>query len=111
VRDPGLYAPQPPAIPIAALHLLEDLDRIFQFIEARDENAGMFSHRTYELLLRACTEFESVCKDLMMELSLAKHGEQLSVTRYVKLEDRLQLEKASPFLCGLMSMVTPTLRA
>lgn len=42
--------------------LVEDLQRLLQYVHPCDANLGAFSHRTFELLLRACTEFESACK-------------------------------------------------
>ena len=36
--------------------LVEDLRKIFSFIEPTDSNKTAYSHRNYELLLRACTE-------------------------------------------------------
>lgn len=45
--------------------LEEDLLKLFQYIEPSDKNANVFSQRTYELLLRASTEFETNCKQIL----------------------------------------------
>ena len=50
---------------IAAYELLKsDLKEIFEFIEPSATNYSAFSHRNYEILLRACTEVESLCKQI-----------------------------------------------
>ncbi len=50
----------------------DDYQEVCQFIEARDENLDTFSHRVYELYLRVCTEFESICKNLLVDYSYPK---------------------------------------
>ena len=44
--------------------LKHDLRTIFEFIEPNPANDIAYSHRNYELLLRACTEVESLCKQI-----------------------------------------------
>jgi hypothetical protein len=39
-----------------------DLLKIFEFVEPVKPNAACFGHQIYQLFLRVCTEFESVCK-------------------------------------------------
>lgn len=46
----------------AFLLCLEDLRTCMEYVEPHDQNLGTFSHRTYELLLRISTEFETACK-------------------------------------------------
>mgnify|MGYP003394033597 CR=1 FL=1 len=51
---------------IRAYHILEkDLVSLFDFIEPSDGNSKVFSHRIYELFLRASTEFEANCKGIL----------------------------------------------
>jgi len=45
---------------------IKDLRRALEFVEPVEVNRQVYSHRLYELLLRACTEFESVAKAYMM---------------------------------------------
>ncbi len=45
--------------------LMRDFQKLLEYIEPTEENAGTYSHRTYELLLRACTECESVWRDMV----------------------------------------------
>jgi hypothetical protein len=48
----------------SAWSLLEgDFRRTCEYIEPADSNSSCYSHRLYELLLRASTEFESACKE------------------------------------------------
>lgn len=47
--------------------IISDLEVIFQFIQPSNQNLNTFSHRCYELLLRSCTEFESLMR-LMMDI-------------------------------------------
>lgn len=39
-----------------------DLLKIFEYVEPVQANAACFGHQIYQLFLRVCTEFESVCK-------------------------------------------------
>jgi hypothetical protein len=49
-----------------AYKLIEkDLLRLFEYVEPTDNNIHTYSHRTYELLLRAATEFETNCKRIL----------------------------------------------
>lgn len=49
----------------AARLILQDLDQLFFFIEPCDVNLKTYSHRIYELFLRAATEFEANCKAIL----------------------------------------------
>jgi hypothetical protein len=46
--------------------LVDDLQRLFEYVHPCDANLTTFSHRAFELLLRACTEFESTCKNALV---------------------------------------------
>lgn len=45
--------------------LQKDLERLFEYIEPCDSNKQVYSHRTFELLLRAATELEANCKGIL----------------------------------------------
>ena len=45
--------------------LYKDLETLFDYIEPADKNEACFSFRTYELLLRCCTEVEANLKAIM----------------------------------------------
>lgn len=44
----------------------QDLAILFEYIEPCDTNRLTYSHRTFELMLRACTEFEANCKGILL---------------------------------------------
>lgn len=73
---------------IAAYELLKsDLKEIFEFIEPSAPNFSAFSHRNYEILLRACTEVESLCKQIF-----SANGQNAeNITRYSDLEGAMKL--------------------
>lgn len=65
--------------------LVADLEAVFEYVEPSDDNLSTYSHRLYSLLLRACTEFESLAK----EMAKAVHGDATefrSMTQYVSLD-------------------------
>src|SRR5882672_331983 len=71
----------------ASFALLErDLEALLEFVEPVDANAACFSHRSYALLLRACTEFESLAKDLLVEGGSTKNPKDMDVNDYRTLE-------------------------
>ena len=45
--------------------IISDFKKITYYIEPSDNHKIVYSHRIYELFLRSCTEFESVCRDLL----------------------------------------------
>lgn len=50
----------------AARLIIDDFERLFEYIEPHASNENVFSHRIYELLLRTCTEVESCCKGILV---------------------------------------------
>jgi hypothetical protein len=44
----------------------QDLEVLFEYIEPCDANKSTYSHRTFELMLRASTEFEANCKGILL---------------------------------------------
>ena len=50
----------------AARLIIDDFERLFEYIEPHTSNEDVFSHRIYELFLRACTEVESCCKGILI---------------------------------------------
>ncbi|MFN8673464.1 MAG: hypothetical protein U0457_15440 [Candidatus Sericytochromatia bacterium] len=71
--------------------LKNDLRQIFEFIEPDPINETAFSHRTFELLLRACTEVESLCKQIF-----ERNGHSLNhanIIRYSDLEGAMKLSE------------------
>jgi len=74
--------------------LRKDLEQVLEYIEPVDCNDKTFSHRTYGLLLRACTDFESLAKDTLIDKDpkYPKSPEKLNINDYRKLEPKLNLE-------------------
>jgi hypothetical protein len=68
------YAPDRVTL-IRAYNTIErDLVRLFEYVEPADANLSTYSHRIYELFLRACTEFEANCKGILSANAYAKSG-------------------------------------
>ena len=55
----------------AIILCINDLRLAFEYVEPHDDNVDVFSHRFYELLLRGCTEFESLCKTLLKKSGIS----------------------------------------
>ena len=72
--------------------LVSDLQRILEFVEPTDANGATYSHRIYELFLRVCTEFESLCKDLLVSAGAPKAPSKMNLGDYRGLETSLKLE-------------------
>jgi len=72
--------------------ILDDFLTMTAYIEPRDENLQAFSHRLYEIFLRACTEFESVCKDALVDRGAMKPRADMDINDYRGLESDLHLE-------------------
>lgn len=70
--------------------MFQDLYQLFYFIEPNDMNLNTFSHRVYELYLRATTEFESNCKRILEENGYTKSG-NWNIADYEKLSSVCRL--------------------
>jgi hypothetical protein len=58
-----------------AYKMLErDLEHLFEYIEPCDANNSTYSHRTFELMLRASTEFEANCKGILLANGYSSAG-------------------------------------
>ena len=74
---------------MAARLIIDDLERLFEFIEPHTDNESVFSHRIYELLLRTCTEVESCCKGILLANGHAANN----MEDYKKLEQSSRLSE------------------
>ncbi len=64
---------KPPATHwLSFLTLYKDLEDCIRYVHPAEDNYKVYSLRFYELLLRAATEFESICKEKIIELNLKK---------------------------------------
>jgi len=89
--DPD-YAPGR-ANTVRAYHLLErDLLRAFDYLEPAERNLEAYSHRLYELLLRASTEFEANCKAILKANGYKKCG-NWNIRDYMKVEASSRLSE------------------
>ncbi len=72
--------------------LKKDLRKIFDYVEPTGENLRTFSHRIYELLLRACTEVETLCKQVF-EKNHVELGSRSNIIRYSDLNGPMRLDE------------------
>jgi hypothetical protein len=78
---------------VRAYRLLEDdLIEIFDYVEPADANTPTYSHRIYQLLLRACTEFEANAKAVLKANGYSKPS-NFNITDYYKLEAACRLSE------------------
>lgn len=66
--------------------LYRDIERSFEYVQPTNEHLKVYSFKYYEYLLRACTEFESVCKNELFRAGLVKEGDWLNIEKYATLE-------------------------
>jgi hypothetical protein len=80
---------------IRAYNLIErDVLRLFEYIEPCDANLATYSHRTYELLIRASTEFETNCKGILYDNGYIKPtGGNLNIMDYYKIDKASRLSE------------------
>ncbi len=92
-----------------AYQLLEqDLKNIFEYVEPTEDNAMTYSHRIYELFFRACTEYESVCKQIMKLNGINK--EYSKINDYFKIGIELKFYEyclSAPFMGKLGVNISP----
>jgi hypothetical protein len=78
---------------IRAFHiLLADLIKLLDYVEPTDGNSSTYSHKIYELFLRASTEFESNCK-LILESNGYHSSGHLNITDYFKINKASKLNE------------------
>lgn len=81
---------------IHAYHLLEkDLKELFDYVSPHDSNKKTFSHRIYELFFRACTEFESNAKAILVANRYNLPKCATIKNDYFKINNALKLDKYS----------------
>lgn len=71
--------------------LYSDLEESFRYIQPVKENFNVYSLRFYELLLRAATEFENICKSEIVRNRLSnKKTDELKINDFYILENHLK---------------------
>ena len=73
--------------------IMGDLRHLCEYIEPSDSNLKVYSHRVYELLLRTCTEWESLCKDVLVSAGYQKTPpDKMGIYDYRELEVPFSLQ-------------------
>jgi len=72
--------------------LIKDFLKLCEYVEPADVNERVYSHRLYELYLRACTEFENVCKEILIGSGYQKSG-NFKISDYRTLDASLKLSQ------------------
>lgn len=85
--------------------LVSDLNQLFEYIEPVENNFSAYSHRTYELLLRACTEVESNLKIIFSKNNITPATD--NILGYSDLEGPMRL---SEFEISFMRSQLPSFR-
>jgi hypothetical protein len=70
----------------AFLLIQKDLQSLFEYIEPSDQNLDTYSFRTYELLLRTCTEIEANFKAIFRANTYSRSTSNLNIFDYVKVD-------------------------
>lgn len=92
--------------------LYDDLEDSFRFVEPCPEHLKVYSLRYYELLLRACTEFESLCKEKVLEFGLTEKSadRNFNIADYWKLNELLEKKPSKAgvgYRFATLYLVTP----
>ncbi len=75
------------------LLMLEELNRIFTTVYPDPKNTSAFGHKFRNLLMLACTEFESQCIGILKANAVTEIGNYYNTQDYIKLKDPLKLDK------------------
>lgn len=75
--------------------LYQDFEKSLEYVHPMPSHYKVYSLRNYEFLLRACTEFESVCKTELYKSGKALPNEHLNITRYFELESHYRRKLSS----------------
>ena len=71
--------------------IVRDFQTLLEFVHPVDANAAVYSHRTFELLLRSCTEFEALAKGGAVERNLIAPSQQPNINDLSPLYDALEI--------------------
>ncbi|MCQ2171302.1 MAG: hypothetical protein MJZ17_00895 [Bacteroidales bacterium] len=100
--------------------IIRGLYEVFNYVEPDNANFPVYSHRLYELLLRASTEFEANCKGILDANGYVRPGDgNLNIQDYFKIEaatklseyvvtfDRWPIHQFKPFACWNSGVFAP----
>lgn len=69
-----------------------DLIKLFEYIEPSDENLNCYSYRSYDLLIKACMEFETNAKRIL-ESNNYQNSNNWNITDYFKINKSSKLDE------------------
>lgn len=79
---------------VRAMQLLDmEIQRVFDYVEPADDNSRCFSHELYALFLRACTEFESNAKGVLIANGCKPTRKHWDIEDYFKLNQAMKLSE------------------
>jgi hypothetical protein len=84
------YANSPEKYVRSFLLILNDLQKLFEYIEPADKNKEAYSYRIHELFIRVCIEVEASCKAILLENGYTKKGD-LNMSDYSLIEETHKL--------------------
>jgi len=78
--------------------IAEDIKKVFEYIEPVPAHGKVYSHRLFELLLRTCTEIESIFTELLAQHEYKKQkgmskNDNLNMKHYFELEKYMRLSQ------------------
>jgi hypothetical protein len=85
IRHPS-YADEPSNYIQAFLIIQKDLQTLFEYIHPADQNLNTYSFRTYEMLLRICTEIEANFKAIFRANTYSMPNGSWNIRDYVKID-------------------------
>jgi len=71
--------------------LRDDLIKVFEYIEPSEKNIDTYSQKLYEILLRSCTEIESLCKLVFKKNGVNLKKNEKNIIRYSDLNCPMKL--------------------
>lgn len=90
---------------IRMVFLLEkQLIEIFDYVEPNKDNENNYSLKIYQLFLSVCTEFENMCKLILLDNNYNKNENNLNIHDYLKVIKVMKLdlyECSSPITKGI----------
>jgi hypothetical protein len=75
--------------------ILKDFIALTDYIEPHEDNYQAYSHRNFELFLRICTEFESICKDSLRQHNVKPQKNDYCVIDYHKINANCRIAEYS----------------
>jgi len=79
------YAKSPEKYIRSFLLILNDIEKLFEYVEPVDENKRTYSYRIHELFIRVCIEVEANCRTILVENGYTKKGD-LNMSDYCLIE-------------------------